>query len=168
MLLNNLPRHEHCIQFNNALFKVYTVVNVLIEEEFVEYRRMFNKIQIIPRCICNSQSTAFVNCNFSILIHRKSLEKKMVSFKSTHMLWVTPFKDKLLPLYSFLPDCPHDRQLTPKSTPYKKQLQREWIFYLFLFNYCSEPGNVTGVFENYILLSLSLSVEIFSALPLSF
>lgn len=36
VLLNNSLRHEHCFQFNNALFKVYTVVNVLIEEEFAE------------------------------------------------------------------------------------------------------------------------------------
>lgn len=74
MLLNNPPRHEHRIQFNNALFKVYTEVDVLIGEEFVEYRRMFNKIQINSHSACNSQFTAFVNCNFSILIHRKSSE----------------------------------------------------------------------------------------------
>jgi len=30
MLLNNPLRQEHCFHFNNALFKVYTAVNVLI------------------------------------------------------------------------------------------------------------------------------------------
>lgn len=39
MLLNNPVRQEHCFHFNNALFKVYTVVNVLIEEEFVESKK---------------------------------------------------------------------------------------------------------------------------------
>lgn len=85
MLLNNPPRREHCIQFNNALFKVYTVVNVLIEEEFVEYRRVFNKIQINSSSVCNSQSTAFANCNFNILIHRKSLENG--HFKKHTLAW---------------------------------------------------------------------------------
>lgn len=30
MLLNNPVGQEHCFHFNNALFKLYTVVNVLI------------------------------------------------------------------------------------------------------------------------------------------